>query len=249
MSPRLAFALDAAVEAGRLTLAWFQGASGFELKEDASPVTAADRAAERRLRDRIESAYPHEPILGEEEGGIAARNQWVIDPIDGTKSFVCGVPLYAVLLSYEDSEGPLVGVSYFPALDWLVYAERGQGAFANGRVIRVAPQSDLNEVVVCAGGHRSMEKHGRQSGFQQIAREVMATRTWGDAYGHCMVAAGRAHAMIDPVVSKWDLSAVNLIVEEAGGQFTDFAGGRLPQSEAISSNGVLHDWLLEQFRG
>lgn len=249
MSPRLAFALDAAVEAGRLTLAWFQGAAGFELKDDASPVTAADRAAERRLRDRIESAFPGEPILGEEEGGVQSGEQWVIDPIDGTKSFVCGVPLYAVLLSYEDAQGPLIGVSYFPALDWLVYAERGQGAFANGRPIRVSPQTNLDEVVICVGGHRSLEKHDRLEGFQKVAREVMATRTWGDAYGHCMVAAGRAHAMVDPVVSKWDISAVNLIVEEAGGQFTDFSGKRLPQTEAVSSNGALHEWLLEQFHG
>lgn len=249
MSPRLAFAVETAVEAGKLTLAWFQAGTGFDLKSDDSPVTAADKAAERRIRERIASAYPSESILGEEEGGTSSAHQWVIDPIDGTKSFVCGVPLYAVLLSYEDQDGPLVGVSYFPALDWLVYAERGQGAFANGRPIRVSPQTELKQVVVCSGAHRSMEQHGRADGFQKIARQVMATRTWGDAYGHCLVASGRAQAMIDPVVSPWDLSSVNLIVEEAGGRFTDFSGGRLPKSEAVASNGLLHDWLLEQFRG
>lgn len=248
MSPRLAFALESAVEAGKLTLAWFQGTAGFELKSDDSPVTAADRAAERRLRERIELAFPGEAVLGEEEGGVTGRNQWVIDPIDGTKSFVCGVPLYAVLLSYEDAEGPQVGVSYFPALDWLVYAERGRGAFANGRPIRVSQVTQLNQVVVCSGAHRSMEQYSRNEGFQKIARQVMATRTWGDAYGHCLVASGRAQAMVDPVVAPWDLSAVGLIVEEAGGKFTDFSGQRLPKSEALSSNGLLHDWLMEQFR-
>lgn len=248
MSPRLAFALEAAVDAGRLTLAWFQSREGFELKSDDSPVTAADRAAERRLRDHIAAAFPNEEILGEEEGGQTTGPRWVIDPIDGTKSFVCGVPLYAVLLSYEDDDGPLVGVSYFPALDWLVYAERGYGAYENGRPIRVSSQTALNQVVVCAGAHRSMEQRGRQEGFQKIARQVMATRTWGDAYGHCLVATGRAQAMVDPIVMPWDVSAVSLIVEEAGGTCTDFAGNRLPQSEAVSSNGAIHEWMLEQFR-
>lgn len=247
MSPRLAFALEAAVEAGKLTLAWFQGSGGFELKADDSPVTAADHAAERRLRERLEQRFPNEAILGEEEGGSIAKNCWVIDPIDGTKSFVCGVPLYAVLLSFEDDAGPLIGVSYFPALDWLVYAERGQGAFANGRPIRVSETTDLNHVVVCSGAHRSMARHGRTEGFHRIAEAVMATRTWGDAYGHCLVAAGRAQAMVDPIVAPWDLSAVSLIVEEAGGRSTDFSGDRIPRYEALSSNGLLHNWLMEQF--
>lgn len=249
MSPRLSFALGAAVDAGRLTLSWFQGVGGFELKDDDSPVTAADRAAERRLREHIATQYPSEAIMGEEEGGTIARNCWVIDPIDGTKSFVCGVPLYAVLLSFEDHHGPLIGVSYFPALDWLVYAERGQGAFANGRPIQVSRTTELNQVVVCGGAHRSMTRHGRAEGFQRIAESVMATRTWGDAYGHCLVAAGRVQAMVDPVVAPWDLSAVSLIVEEAGGRATDFAGNRIPRTEAVSSNGLLHDWVLEQFAG
>lgn len=247
MSPRLAFALEAAVEAGKLTLAWFQGTAGFELKADDSPVTAADRAAERRLREHIGRQFPSESILGEEEGGEIGPNCWVIDPIDGTKSFICGVPLYAVLLSFEDQQGPLIGVSYFPALDWLVYAERGQGAFANGRPIRVSETTDLNHVVVCAGAHRSMTRYGRADGFQKIAEAVMSTRTWGDAYGHCMVASGRAQGMVDPIVAPWDVSATSLIVDEAGGRCTDFKGNRLPRHEAISSNGPIHDWLLEQF--
>ncbi len=246
MSPRLAFALETAYLAGRSTLAHF-GTVAFDLKSDASPVTVADREAEAMIRARIASAYPREAILGEEEGGAQTGDRWVIDPIDGTKSFVCGVPLYATLLSYEQEGEPIVGVAYFAALDLMVYGEKGRGAHANGRPIRVSATTDLSRATLCCGGHRSMDQHGRASGFLDLAKRTLATRTWGDAYGHCLVAMGRVEAMVDPVVSVWDLSAVGLIVEEAGGRFTDFAGNLRPTSEAVSSNDLLHDLLLEAF--
>jgi histidinol-phosphatase len=248
MSPRLAFALEAAYAAGRGTLAHFNLLAGYEVKADGSPLTIADRQAEGEIRRRIEQTYPGEAILGEEEGGKEEPgSRWVIDPIDGTKSFVCGVPLYGTLLSYEQDGRALLGVCYFPALDEVVYAERGYGAYWNGRPCRVSEVSSLVRATLCCGSHSSMHAHGRDQAFLKLAEQAMATRTWGDAYGHMLVATGRVEAMIDPVVKPWDLSAVSVIVEEAGGRCTDFRGAADPRYEAISSNGILHETLIHAF--
>ncbi len=248
MTPRLAFALDAAVRAGRGTLAHFQTGVGVDLKADASPVTIADCEAEDLLRRAIQGAYPGEAILGEEEGQTGVGDaRWVIDPIDGTKSFISGVPLYGTLLSYEVDGIPLLGVSYFPALDELVYAERGRGAFWNGRPCRVSERGTIDGAVLSCGSHASMVKCGRADGLAALASRTMATRTWTDAYGHALVATGRIEAMIDPVLAPWDISAMEVIVEEAGGTFTDFAGQPHPRDCAVSSNGLIHGELLRAF--
>jgi len=254
MSPRLAFAIEAAHRAGRSTLAHFQTGAAVDLKADETPVTVADRGAERMIREMIAREFPNDAILGEEEGGDHSNpNRWVVDPIDGTKSFVSGVPLYGTLLAYEENFRPVVGVVYFPALGDLVYAELGSGAWWNGRACRTTERDHVKGAVLCCGGYKSMAQYGRDAAFNALAAEAMATRTWGDAYGHMLVATGRADAMIDPIVSRWDLSAVRIIVEEAGGRFTDFRGedpfaGDAHKLEAISSNGPLHPALLEAFR-
>lgn len=249
MSPRLAFALNLAYEAGRGTLAHFATGPTLELKEDRSPVTVADREAETHVRRALAERFPGEGILGEEEGETGESDRrWVVDPIDGTKSFICGVPLYATLLSYEEGGVPEIGVCYFPALDLILSAESGRGAFCNGRPIRVSPKESLEQATLCCGGHASMERSGKMDGFQRLARKVMTTRTWGDAYGHALVAMGRVEAMIDPVLKRWDISAMQIIVEEAGGKYTDFVGQRNPQTEAVASNGLLHEVVLNSFR-
>lgn len=247
MSPRLAFAIDAAVRAGRSTLAHFQAGVPIELKEDASPVTVADRNAERIIRDAIALAYPSDAIFGEEEGGSNAPDRWVVDPIDGTKSFISGVPLYATLLSYEEAGEPVVAVCYLPALDELLYAEKGSGAFVNGRPARVSTRKEVRGSVLCCGGHRSLINAGRMDGFLNLVPQALATRTWSDAYGHALVATGRVDAMIDPVVAHYDISAMALIIREAGGRFTDFRGNDGLAKEAVSSNGLLHDEVLAAF--
>lgn len=255
MSPRLAFAIETAVKAGRGTLAHFQTGAAVDLKADASPVTVADRDAERLIREEIGRFYPNEPILGEEEGseGIG-DNCWIIDPIDGTKSFISGVPLYATLLSYEELGKPLIGVCYLPALDELLYAEVGFGAYWNGRQAKVSSKGELKGAVVSSGGHRSMDQLDHMPSFLRLAERTMATRTWSDAYGHALVATGRIEAMVDPTVSRWDISAMKVIVEEAGGKVTDFRNGdplalqKHGKLEAISSNGLVHAELLEALR-
>jgi len=248
MSPRLAFAIDAAYKGGRSTLALFQAGAHVMTKSDQTPVTLADQGAERLIRELIAETYPGEHILGEEEGGATGeKSRWVIDPIDGTKSFISGVPLYSTLVSYEDHGEVDVAVCYFPALDEMLYAERGQGAFFNGRPARVSTRDTVKGSVICCGGLRSMQTAGRWEPFSRIVDRALATRTWSDAYGHALVATGRVEAMLDPVVAHWDISAVSLLVREAGGRFTDFAGCDKMALDGISSNGCVHQEILDEF--
>lgn len=254
MSPRLRFALDAVRKAGDSTLDHFQKGVAVELKSDHSPVTIADKNAEAILRAEIEREYPGDAILGEEQGLTGSGNtRWIIDPIDGTKSFVCGVPLYATLLSYEVEGIPELGIAYFPALNEMVYAERGLGCFFNEQPAKVTSRTSTIDGFLACGGPNSMVKYGRWKGFEELSKQALATRTWSDAYGHCLVATGRVDAMIDPIVSRWDLSAIRVIVEEAGGRFTDFNGGDPFAKgdfglEAISSNGLIHEEILQVYR-
>ena len=249
MSPRLQFALDVVYQAGRSTLGLFGTHHEVALKSDQSPVTAADTQAEAIIRKAIAENYPGEGILGEEEGESGpASTRWVLDPIDGTKSFICGVPLYATLLSFELEGLPQLGVCYFPALDQMVWAESGEGTYCNGRACRVSTTQNLSKSVLCCGSHFSMDKHGRALGFLELAKQAMTTRTWGDAYGHALVAMGRVEAMVDPVVQRWDVSAMQIILSEAGGKMTGFDGSPNPSNQAVSSNGLLHAKLLEHFQ-
>ncbi len=245
MSPRLSFAVDAAYRGGKSTLAWFQAGAEVITKSDATPVTIADRNAERLIRELIAKQYPHEAILGEEEGGdTGALDRWVIDPIDGTKSFISGVPLYATLLSYEVDGEAEVGVCYFPALEEMYYAEKGKGAYLNGRPIHVSTRETLHGGVLCCGG--SMLKDGNRQKIAPLMAKSLATRTWCDAYGHSLVASGRVDAMIDPIVNHWDISAISLITREAGGRFTDFKGSDKLATEGVSSNGRIHEEILRE---
>jgi histidinol-phosphatase len=245
----MAFALEAALRGGRSTLAHFGTEVQIDSKQDTSPVTVADRDAERIIREMIAERYPKDSVLGEEEGGdLQQTDGWVIDPIDGTKSFVCGVPLYATLLSYEEAGETLLGVCYFPALGEMLYAERGGGAFFNGRPCQVSERRTVAGSYIASGSPGSMKRYGKAEGFEKLVEKALAARTWSDAYGHALVATGRVDAMIDPILNPWDVSAVRLIVTEAKGRCTDFSGKEGPRTEAISSNGWLHDELLEAFR-
>ena len=248
MSPRLAFAIETARTAGQSTISLFRAGAEFAMKSNDSPVTQADLEAERIVRSEIERRYPGEAVLGEEMGGEEAEDQWTVDPIDGTKSFIAGVPAYATLLSYEQAGEPVLGVCYFPALDEIVYAERGEGAFWDGEPCRVSGRTELGLSILCTGGHLTLSKTGRMAGFLSLAERALGTRGWGDAYGHALVATGRVEAMVDPMVNRWDVSAMSVIVREAGGSFTDFSGGEALSDEAISCAPGVRDAVLEAFR-
>ena len=217
--------VEIAREAGQIALHHFHHPAGFDLKGDESPVTAADREIEAFIRTQLTSSFPGEPILGEEEGGTPSSElRWVIDPIDGTKSFLAGVPLFATLIGFETGGVPTLGVAHFPALDETYWAESGRGAFRNDSPIKVSPETQPNRAVVCMGGLATVLQNPLRDPIAELAKSVMAMRTWGDAFGHMMVACGRAQAMIDPRVSRWDVSAIIPILREAGAEVTDLAG-------------------------
>lgn len=247
MTSRLEFAMDVVTMAGKLTLERFGKRLAFESKGKLDPVTEVDREVEQFLRAQIAKHYPGEAILGEEFGGNASQNQWVIDPIDGTKSYLCGVPLYANLLSYEEAGVATVAVCNLPALDELYSAETGKGAFCNGEKCNVSEVDKLDQAVIGCASITGFMKTGMLDGFTELAPQVLATRTWCDAYGHMMVASGRIEAMIDPVLQKWDVSAVDLIVREAGGICTDVTGKASARTNAISANPSLHQKIVEYF--
>lgn len=248
MSSELIFALDAAYAAGRSTLAHFGTPFEVEFKADHSPVTIADRTAESLIRAAIAAKFPTDAILGEEEGesGSSSR-RWVIDPIDGTRSFVAGVPLYATLLSLELEGVPQLGVVYFPALEEMFYAERGQGAFRNGRAIRVAPVAQLEAATVLTGNPKHFLDEPLRDAYDTVIRRAQVARNWGDAYGHALVACGDAHAMLDGIVAHYDVSSIKVLIEEAGGRFSEINGGSGLGPSALSTNGMLHEEILGLF--
>lgn len=248
--------LDEAVrwtrEAGELTLGWFNHPElSVDSKVDGSPVTQADKAAERFLRERIESRHPDDGIHGEEEEdrpGTSGRT-WVIDPIDGTKAFAHGVGTFSNLLYVEDEHGPAVGVINLPALGETVWAGRGRGCFLDGARCRVSARAEVEgSYLSCTGFHE-----WTPSMFDAVTGAGMQLRTWGDAYGYALVASGRVEAMMDPLLAWWDLAALLVIIPEAGGVITSVTGAEASAPSvdhpdykwsALASNGAFHDDLV-----
>lgn len=234
----LDFAVETAFEAGRLTLSHFQTGIRPEYKEDGTEVTAADREAESFIRARIAARYPKHDITGEEheDRQTGASHRWTIDPIDGTKAFARGVPLYAVLLALEIEDRPEVGVAYFPALDEMLSAATGMGCLWNGRRARVSEAEDLSRGIVAFTDAKGMERYGRGAEFSRIRDAAGACRGWSDAYGHALVATGRAEVMLDPALNPWDGAPFLTILREAGGYFGDWSGNETAHgSEGLST--------------
>lgn len=244
----LDFAIDAAWQAGRLTLAHYQTGVSIERKADRSAVTIADRDGERLLRRLIQSRFPDHAIVGEELGddGRDASHRWILDPIDGTNAFVHGVPFFGVLVALEIAREPAVGVAYFPALDEMIAAARGLGCRWNGRPARVSGVSSLADACVTFSDARDLDRR-LGDGWRQLQADTALQRGWGDCYGHCLVATGRADVMLDPRMNPWDCAALVPIVQEAGGRFTDWKGRvAIDGGDAVSTNGKLHDELLRR---
>ena len=235
----LEFAVEVSWRAGKITLAHYQTGIAAEAKPDDSPVTVADQAAERLARELIATRFPHDSILGEELGETrpGAARRWILDPIDGTRSFIHGVPFYGFLLAVEDEGEPVLGVMHFPALDETVYAAVGEGCWWNGRRALVSDTTRMEDALVLTTSYESIEQHGHGAGWNRVRHRAGMARTWGDCYGHALVATGRAEAMFDPVMSLWDAAALKPIIEEAGGMFTDWSGARTHSGgSAISTN-------------
>ena len=215
-------------------------------KPDLTPVTEADRSVERAIRDRIAVARPGHGVLGEEFGEEGAGDwRWILDPIDGTKNYVRGIPIWATCIGLRHGEEMVVGVVSAPALGRRWWAARGEGAFADGHPIRVSAVADLADAQLSYDSVQGWEPHGLGEQFLGLARRCWRSRGLGDFWSHVLVAEGAVDVAAEPEVSVWDVAAVQVIVEEAGGRFTDLAGAARPDGgSAVSTNGVLHDEVL-----
>lgn len=244
----LEFAVGLARAAGEITLRYFRQPFTADRKADGSFVTQADREAERCIRARIEEKFPYDSVMGEEEktrAGSSGR-QWIIDPIDGTYSFVHGVPLYGVLIALEIANETCLGVVNLPALGELVSAARGLGCFWNDNRARVSSTSSLADALLLSTDFGTCETYGFGEAARSLEQSAGARRTWGDCYGHILVATGRADVMLDPVMNVWDCAPLLPILEEAGGTFTDWRGQRtIHGGNAFSTNGLLFDTVLD----
>jgi histidinol phosphatase-like enzyme (inositol monophosphatase family) len=253
IASRLELAVAAAREAGKITLQYYRRADlHVDRKQDDSPVTVADRQAEQHLRQRISEAFPEDGILGEEFPERPGVNgyRWILDPIDGTKSFIHGVPLYGTLVGIECDGESVAGVIRIPALDECVYAAVGGGAWyvsgdAPPQRTQVNQCPRLAEALFLTSEVATFDEINRRDAYERLEAACRLTRTWGDCFGYLMVATGRAEVMVDPVMNLWDASAVLPVIQEAGGTFTDWQGRATPHSgQGIATNGRVLDEVL-----
>jgi histidinol-phosphatase len=242
VSPDLELALELADAADAISLPGFRSGLVVETKPDLTPVTEADRGVEAELRRLLAAERPGDAILGEEEGTSGGGpRRWILDPIDGTRNYARGVPVWATLLALEDDGVVRLGVVSAPALDRRWWAERGQGAFAGGERLAVSSVARVEDAVL---------SFAYEDGVPDLARRAWHVRGLGDFCAHMLVAEGAADGAVDGAVDasgvrEWDLASVQVIVEEAGGRFSDFSGvPRIDGPGAITSNGLLHDDLL-----
>ncbi|MCW8131732.1 MAG: inositol monophosphatase family protein [Planctomycetota bacterium] len=241
----LSAAMDAAYLGGRRALAYYRTGVEVETKADQSPVTRADRESEETIRAYIGRHFPTHAIVGEELGSQpgSAPYRWIVDPIDGTKSFVAGVPMWGVLIGVEVHGKPSVGVIYLAAQDEMISAATGLGCRANGRNARVSSVANLKDAVVLTSDVRMCQD--RSDAYDRLAAKAKVVRTWGDACGYALVATGRAEVMLDPAMNPWDCAPMLPILTEAGGHFTDWGGTpTIHGKDSVGCNAALYDEVL-----
>ncbi|MFN4905508.1 MAG: histidinol-phosphatase [Planctomycetota bacterium] len=250
---RIDFAMELAQIASQVTLGFFRTkAYQVERKSDRSPVTAADKEAERAVREAISKGYPQDGLLGEEFGSLAGQNdfEWIIDPIDGTKSFISGVPLYSTLVGLTYQGRPLIGVIAIPALGELVMGAIGCGAWYGQdseamQRCRVSSVESLSDGLFLTSQVDNFDRRTAQEAYRTLEKSAYVSRSWGDGYGYLLVATGRGELMVDPIVNPWDVAAVAPVITEAGGKFTSWAGQvELRAGHCFASNGLIHDDVL-----
>ncbi len=220
----LDFAVETAYLAGRSTLGYFRTGVRPDMKKDNSPVTVADKLSEQVIRARVKEYYPHHAVLGEEyglEGGEHATHRWLVDPIDGTKQFVRGLPYYSVLIGLEIEGNVEVGAAYFPAVDEMFFAAIGEGCWWNGRPCRVSAVEQLKQGYLL---FEAMHLELLRPAWDYIKQHTYHQMGWGDAYSFMLIASGRAELMLDDGLEVWDCAPLSPILKEAGGYFGDWDG-------------------------
>lgn len=266
LDERLELAVATALESSAIPRQYFlNDGLVVDRKDDNSPVTRADKETETLLRKRIAAACPNDAILGEEFADKDGTSgfKWHLDPIDGTESFIRGVPLFGTLIALEYGGEPVMGVIAFPALGEIVYAAQGRGAwwatntFAAKRIAdlalraaKVSETSELSQATFCNGGLELYVQLGVNDKLERLLAKTKVSRGWSDCYGHYLVATGRVDIMVDPLMHVWDNAPLLPIVVEAGGRFTDLSGKAVIDSgSGLSTNGILHDAVLREWRG
>lgn len=239
-------AADIARQAAAFVKAGFERDIHVEIKGDGSEVTEVDKGAERLVRSLVAERFPHDAIIGEEAGTTAGTSgrRWIVDPIDGTASFVRRVPLFSTLLAVYDEHGPAVGIIAIPALDEVVAAGRGLGCFHNGARTGVSDVATVADSCISASAFDG--SWWPTESLLAISDSGAKTRTWGDGYGYVLVATGRVEAMVEPSLNTWDIAPMLVVIPEAGGRITTWSGSTdLTQGAGwVASNGHVHDELL-----
>lgn len=249
---RYEVALDAAQKAGQFALQYFDQGIAVEWKADDSPVTMADKGAEQLLRQTLLGKFPSDGFLGEEFGDTPGSSgfRWIIDPIDGTRSFVRGIPIWATLVGLEYKSELIAGVALIPAMKQVFHALRGDGAYRDDRKIRVSDVKSMDKAHVYYSSISWFSKVGHDRQFLKLVEMTERQRGFGDFYGFVMIAQGSGEIMVEHGVHAWDLGALVPIVEEAGGKMTAWDGKfDIEKPDVLASNGLLHEAALKIIRG
>jgi histidinol-phosphatase len=246
----LAVAVEAARAAGEVALKYYRTGFDVTLKADATPVTQADRGAEQAIREVLGEAFPEVGFLGEELGAEGdQQRRWIVDPIDGTKNFIRRLPVWATLIGLEEQGEVTVGVIHNPVTGELFSARRGGGAYAGSERIAVSPVAELAQATLLHAGLRLLREAGCWDGLVRLVDATERQRGFGDYLGYTLVAEGKAEIYLETDLKAWDLAPCKILVEEAGGCFTDFAGiPTIHSGSAFASNGRLHEAALALFR-
>lgn len=249
---RYEVAVEVARRAAQRALRYFNESVSVEWKHDQSPVTIADRETEQELRQALHDQFPGDGFLGEEYGEEPGTTgfRWIIDPIDGTRSFVRGIPLWATLVGLEYKGEQIVGIAEVPTLGHTYHALRGHGAFRNDQRIRVSDVARLDESMLFYSSVSWFVKANKAQVFLNLAGRTQRQRGFGDFYGFVLVAQGSGEVMAEHGVHVWDVAGLKVIVEEAGGRFSDWDGTpNVHRPDVIASNGRLHDAVLDILNG
>ncbi|MDO8487058.1 MAG: inositol monophosphatase family protein [Candidatus Curtissbacteria bacterium] len=241
-------AINAARQAGQLALKYFKSQPKVFYKPDNTPVTRADKEAEQLIRKIIAKNFPDHGIIGEEFEPVnpQARFKWVIDPIDGTKGFIRRIPFWSTLLAVMKNDKPIIGICFFPAINEFYMAQKGKGAFLNNKRIHVSKISKIEDAFISHGGIKSFEKQNKLGGLLRLSQTVQCDRGFGDAFGYALVAQGKIDAFMEGGNKIHDVAAPSILIEEAGGKFTDLSGKfSLTSGSDVATNGLLHRQVLK----
>ncbi|EKD67020.1 MAG: inositol-phosphate phosphatase [uncultured bacterium] len=244
-------AFDAIKASDEIIMSYYHGDIQVETKADMSPVTMADKEAEAAIKDIISRAFPDHGFIGEEFGTTEGEHEyrWVIDPIDGTKNFIRHIPLFGTQLALVKGTDIILGVSSMPAMGELLYAERGKGAFLNGKKIHVSDVSSLSDSMICFGGISHFEKIGKMVSLTKLLVSTSRQRGIGDCYMYHLLATGRTDSVVESSINFWDIAAAVCIVEEAGGKISDLNGASVHSETKtfLATNSFLYDDVLQFF--